>query len=240
MFDIIFLSYREENADENWVNLKSRFSHATRVHGVDGLLEAHKEAARKANTKMFYVIDGDNVITEKFSFSFHPDDEKGLDHTYIWRCMNPVNELVYGYGGIKLFPKRRLLNVDEFDVDMTTSISKERILMKETASVTHFNTSEFSAWKSAFRECVKLSSRTILNQKEDETKERLETWCNVGSDKPYGDYCIEGARFGKLYGESNKEYSENLSKINDFDWLRKYFDRIYDTPSYDDNTKQDK
>ena len=117
---------------------------------------------------------------------------------------------------------------------MTTSISKERILMKDTASTTHFNTSEFSAWKSAFRECVKLSSRIIINQKDYETKERLDVWCNIGEDKPYGEYCTEGARFGKLYGESNKDHAENLSKINDFKWLREYFENIYDTPTFNE------
>ena len=105
MFDIVFLSYKEENANDNWEKLKSRFPYAKRVDGVEGLLNSHREAARRANTKMFYVVDGDNIVSDNFSFSFVPDDNN-LHNTHIWRCLNPVNGLIYGYGGIKLFPKK--------------------------------------------------------------------------------------------------------------------------------------
>ena len=34
MYDIVFISYNESNADKNYAVLKSRFSMAKRVHGV--------------------------------------------------------------------------------------------------------------------------------------------------------------------------------------------------------------
>ena len=37
MFDIIFMSYQEPNADENWQRLVDKFPWARRVHGVKGL-----------------------------------------------------------------------------------------------------------------------------------------------------------------------------------------------------------
>ena len=55
MFDIIFISYKEPNADSNFKDLQSRFPIAQRVHGVKGIHQAHIEAAKKALTKMFYV-----------------------------------------------------------------------------------------------------------------------------------------------------------------------------------------
>ena len=36
---------------------------------------------------------------------------------------NPINDLVYGYGGIKLFPTQMTRDMDTTTPDMTTSIS---------------------------------------------------------------------------------------------------------------------
>ena len=62
MYDIVFISYQEPNADENYNKLLKRFPLAKRVHGVKGIHQAHIEAAKKACTKMFYVVDGDALI----------------------------------------------------------------------------------------------------------------------------------------------------------------------------------
>lgn len=50
MYDIVFISYNEPNAEKNWESLKQRFPSAKRVDGVKGIHEAHKKAAKK----MFY------------------------------------------------------------------------------------------------------------------------------------------------------------------------------------------
>ena len=50
MYDIVFISYQEINAEENWHRLKSRFPMTKRVHGVKGIHNAHIEAATKAFT----------------------------------------------------------------------------------------------------------------------------------------------------------------------------------------------
>ena len=47
MYDIVFISYQEPNADENYDKLKERFPLAKRVHGVKGIHQAHIEAAKK-------------------------------------------------------------------------------------------------------------------------------------------------------------------------------------------------
>ena len=48
--DVIFLSYDEPNADENWADLKSKVPWATRVHGIDGSDAAHRAAGEASNT----------------------------------------------------------------------------------------------------------------------------------------------------------------------------------------------
>jgi hypothetical protein len=95
--------------------------------------------------------------------------------------------------------------------------------MLEVSNITAFNTDTFSAWRSAFRECVKLSSKVIDRQKSDETNRRLETWKTVGKDRPFGEYAILGAIQGEEYGLLNKNNLSELKKINDFDWLLERF-----------------
>ena len=223
MYDIVFISYQEPNADENYNKLLKRFPLAKRVHGVKGIHQAHIAAAKKCFTKMFWIVDGDAHIVDEFKFD-HEVPNHQLDHVHVWRARNSVNGLVYGYGGVKLFPRQMTLDMDITKPDMTTSISRKFKAMQELANITAFNTDPFNTWKSAFRECCKLSSKVIDRQKEAETETRLKIWSSVGKDKPYGEYAIKGAKEGTMYGITNKGNIDALKKINDFDWLREKFD----------------
>ena len=220
MYDIVFISYNEPNADANWELVKYRFPRAKRVDGVKGIHQAHIAAAKKCFTKMFWVVDADAKILDSFKFD-HKVDEYDLETVHVWRSRNPVNDLLYGYGGVKLLPRKLTLNMDTTKPDMTTSISEYFKAMPETSNVTAFNTNEFEAWKGAFRECTKLASKTIDRQNEDETIERLRVWTTVGEDRPFGEYAIKGAIAGREYGLSS---GVDIRLINDFDWLRTQFD----------------
>lgn len=221
MFDVVFISYNEPNAEENWAKLKSRVPFAKRVHGVKGIHQAHIKAASKVFTEMFWVVDGDSELLDSFNF----EDPEGLwtECVYTYKAQNPINGLTYGYGGIKLFPTEMTKNVNVNSVDMTTSISPNFTAVPIIASITKFNTDPFNTWKSAFRECVKLSSKVIEDSYE--TVERLDVWCNVASGD-FAECAIEGAIAGRRYGEANRGNVEALSKINDFDWLKRKFDEL--------------
>ena len=217
MYDIVFISYNELNAEENYNRLSSRFSPPTlkRITGVAGIHNAHIAAAKKAMTKMFWVVDGDAEVLESFDFSYQvPNNE--LDYVHVWRSQNPINGLVYGYGGVKLLPKKLTMNMPLGNVDMTTSISPLFKPMPEISNITAFNTDEFSTWRSAFRECAKLASHTIERTNIEETLRRLDVWCTTGNDKN----AIKGALAGRAYGEKNASNKEALLKLNDFNWLK--------------------
>ena len=72
MLDVIQISYFEPYADDNFELLQLFAPHAKRVQGVKGIFEAHKQAAKIAETQNFYVIDADAVIDEQFNFNFTP------------------------------------------------------------------------------------------------------------------------------------------------------------------------
>jgi hypothetical protein len=223
MYDIVFISYQEPNADENYAALKARFPSVKRVHGINGIHQAHIVAAKRSFTKMFWIVDGDAQIVNDFDFN-HQVSQWEQDTVHVWRSINPINDLVYGYGGVKLFPRQLTIDMDLSKPDMTTSITNKFKAMPNISNITSFNTDPFNTWKSAFRECVKLSSRIIDRQKEDETQRRLQTWCTVGANQSYGIYALDGAKTGALYGTRNQNNIEALKLINDFKWLKDQFD----------------
>jgi hypothetical protein len=222
LYDIIFISYNEPNADENFIKLIERFPRAKRVHGVKGIHQAHIAAAKLATTPMFWVVDGDAVVEDNFEFNLLlPKHDTDIVH--VWLSRNPINDLTYGYGGVKLLPKYLTENMDVNQIDMTMSISSKFKVVQEISNITAFNTDPFNTWKSAFRECVKLASRPNDSKYQDETENRLLAWCILGGERSYGKYAKAGAAAGKQFGIENIANPEALIKINDFDWLLEQF-----------------
>jgi hypothetical protein len=225
-FDIIFISYNETSADINFEKLHNRFPRAIRVHGVTGIHQAHMAAAALSTTPMFWAVDADAIILDNFEFKYEVLAHN-YDQVYVWKSKNSINDLEYGYGGVKLIPKKLALEMNINSVDMTTSMSKKFNVVDQISNITSFNTDPFSTWKSAFRECVKLSSKLIEGQIDNETNHRLDIWCSVGADKKYGLFSIAGANAGRSYGQLHKNNVEALRMINDFNWLRAEFNSRY-------------
>ena len=222
VYDVVFISYNEPNADENYNKLLDVCPRAKRVHGIKGIHQAHITAAKLCDTDMMWIIDGDAVIEKDFNFNLVMSSYD-IDCVHVWRSLNPINNLEYGNGGVKLLPRQLTLDMNTNTSDMTTGISKKFKAMDAVSNINAFNTDAFATWRSAFRECCKLASRVIERQFEEETKLRLDTWCNIGIDKQYGEYAINGARAGRDYGSENKNNLEALKMINDFTWLEEQF-----------------
>ena len=229
-YDVVFISYNESNADANYEKLKLKRPDAKRIHGVKGIHNAHMAAAKLATTKMFWVVDADAVLLDDFNFEieYFPHYDAGnrleqLSTVYVWASKNPINGLVYGHGGVKLLPTDLTIAMDISTTDMTTSISEKFKAENRVSNITAFNTDEYSTWRSAFRECVKLSSKVIDKNYKEETEKRLEIWCTTGKDALYGKFSIGGARCGFRYGVEHIGNKEKLSLINDFDWIRTQF-----------------
>lgn len=225
-YDIVMITYGENNAESNWLDLRNRFPRAKRVDLVKGIHQAHIEAAKMVSTEMFWVVDGDAKIVDDFDFSYiAPVVDLGTVH--VWRSSNPVNGLVYGYGGVKLLPRLATLNMDVSKPDMTTSISSKYKAVKVLSNTTQYDTDEFSVWRSAFRECCKLSSKVIDRQVSSETDERLRTWTELRTDHPFIEASLNGAKAGCEYGAVHAGDLEALKKINDYVWLRNRFEETY-------------
>ncbi len=210
-FDVIFLSYDEDNAEENWADLVAKVPWAKRVHGVKGSDDAHKAAARLSDTDMFVSVDADNIVDPTFF-----DMELDLDHPKLkgkaisWAAKNVINGLEYGNGGLKLWPTQYVLDMkthehaeaDQNQVDFCWEDSY--VQMTNQYSTTHPNGSPRQAWRAGFREGVKMSLSNGLKVDPKNFKKeiwwgnykRLITWCSVGADVEFGEWAMWGARQG--------------------------------------------
>jgi hypothetical protein len=113
------------------------------------------------------------------------------------------------------------------NIDMTTSISTLYKPVNIISNIHKFDVDSFSSWRTAFRECTKLSSQIIDRQISKETLSRLEIWCTVAENTEYKKEIIQGALAGKNYGENNKDNKSKLQLINNYEWLRKIYDEQF-------------
>ena len=219
-YDVFFISYNEPNADFNYQELLKIMPTAKRVNGITGINNAHKRCAELSTTEMFWTIDADTILDIDFNLSFRPElyDKKYL---HLWYTRNPVNNLTYGYGGVKLWPRTAPLSSNRNWLDFTTSVGNIKIV-DAVVSTTYFNTSEYDAWRSGFRESVKLSFN-ITNADSTSVHEsisRLLTWLNDTNNVQFADNAKCGARQGVEYFISNRDEDHNIKLINDFNWLK--------------------
>jgi hypothetical protein len=216
--NVFFLSYSETNADGNWAELQKLAPRGRRVHGIEGVKKAHQEIARQATTDFFFIVDGDNLVDKSFDFTTPRSLEKNT--LYVWRANNPVNDLCYGFGAIKLYSKWLLLeNPKITTVDIATSIAPIYMPIPIVASTTHFNASPLESWRGAFRETAKLTLCLISNPKDFMTQNRLMCWLEKGAERTYGAYCLAGAKAGHLFAKKYSDNTDELLRINDFNWL---------------------
>jgi hypothetical protein len=236
-FDVIFISYDEDNCEENWADLENKVPWAKRVHGVEGSDAAHKAAANLSETDRFISIDADNIVDPSFF-----DMEIDFDHPKLqgkavsWAAKNHINGLEYGNGGVKCWLKQYVLdmktheNSDDGDERNKVDFCWEDsyVQMTNQYSVTHPNGSPRQAFRAGFREGVKMSLSQGGKVNPDNFKKavwwgnykRLITWCSVGADVENGIWAMYGTRLGC--------YKTNLTdwdyiNVRDFEYLNKLF-----------------
>ena len=218
-YDIVFLSYKEAGSTNAYERLTARFN-ATWVKDIEGIFNAHKEAANRVNSDMFWVVDADADISDDFDFSYIPDvyDEEVV---HVWASSNPITGEEYGYGGVKLFNTEQVRNATSWGLDFTTGLSKRFKAMPEVSCVTRFNTDAYSTWRSAFRECVKLTLST-----DPDSDSRLNGWLNPLASAKFWNQAKRGANEGKAFALENKDNLEQLNNINDYNWLYERYNNI--------------
>jgi hypothetical protein len=208
--DIIFLSYDEPNAEENWADLQRKIPWAKRVHGVEGSDAAHKACADLSETKHFVTVDGDTIVDPKFMQVELDLDELGVDDDYqfSWCGKIEANGLMYGNGSLKMWTKDFVKNMkthENTDGSDETSIEfcyfDNYYQLNENYSKSIITATPHQAWRAGFREGVKMSldrgkPTEDINSLWWQNRHRLFIWQMVGCDVPNGIWAVYGARLG--------------------------------------------
>jgi hypothetical protein len=220
--DIIFLSYQEPNAESHFAHLQTLAPSAKHVSGIQGVYEAYRQTAEIAQSEFYYLIDADSYVLPTFDFK-RGAESRSAGEVQVFQARNAVNDLVYGYGGIKLVSREAFRKLDPKSPDCMFGCSSRTRFIKLLASETRFNTGPFEAWKAAFRECSSLAFQTALRMSTAEIEERMYAWCTFGAERPFGIWAIFGAREGRQFAAQHSSDPDILCKINDFTWLREIF-----------------
>jgi len=216
--DIIFLSYDEPCAEQNWKILKENFPRAKRVHGVKGRTAAYHAAANMSETPYFFAVFPTIDLDPNFDFSFQPDRMKDRGH-YIFHATNPVNGLEYGHRAVIMYHKFLCLLTSNPYLDFT--LSQPHTVVPKLCGVSHFNQTPEISWRVAFREVLKLcdTKPTV------ESKYRLKKWCELGKGQ-YASYVQKGALDAVKYYNDNINNKDALLYSYELDWLKEKFRTI--------------
>ena len=222
-YDVVFLSYSEYNIADKWEAFRKICPNAIHITGVKGIMEAHRQAAQTVRTSMFYVVDADANVCPDFKFDYTPAAGQE-NYVHVWRSYNHSINISYGYGGIKLFPTILIRNVKTWNLDFTTSVKTGFVAMSDVSNETVINESAYSAWKAAFRECVKLASSMMPN--DTRSLDRLRAWLNPNDRARFSEWVRKGAVSGTKYGSTYIDNQSMLKKINDYEWLAFMFSQV--------------
>ena len=228
--DLVFLSYDEPNAERNYADLKKKFPWAKRVHGVKGLDAAHKACADVSDEERFVTIDGDTIVDKDFLDVEIDLKALGVDNTYMFSwCGNiDLNGLKYGNGSLKLWTKDFVKNMkthENHDGKDKNSVEfchfPNYYQFNENYSTSYINASPLQAWRSGFREGVKMSidrnaRATRLKELWWQNYHRLLVWMSVGADVENGLWSIYGARMG-CYKVVCTDW--DINQVRDFEYL---------------------
>jgi len=221
--DIVFISNGEPNARSNYLQmtmyLANESRYTNRVHvveGVNGRVAAYHAAARASTTPWFFAVFAKLEVTQRFDWTWQPDRMQQAKH-YIFHAGNPVNGLVYGHQAMIAYNRQLALENTGVGLDFTLDQAHEVVpILSGTAM---YAETPWMAWRTAFREALKL--RASLPDVENEY--RLKVWLKEDSGAiANGHWSSKGAQDAVEYYEEVKGDPTELRKSYEWAWLASY------------------
>lgn len=210
--DIVFISYDEPGAEARYNTLKKRFPRAKWSKGVTGQTLAYMAAASISKTDYFFAVFPKIDIVDDFQFDFQPDRLKHPCH-YIFDCYNEVIDCTYGHDGVILYNKQLVMQTTKPGLDFTLSQPVQTV--NTLSAVNTLDETPLLAWRTAFREVIKLK----LQKPTVESNYRLKKWLAMGKGKN-AEWVNKGAVDGvEFLAQGNDPYMSY-----DFIWIKKYFE----------------
>jgi hypothetical protein len=211
--DIIFISYDEPGAEARYKKLKEKFPRAKWSRGVTGQTLAYMAAAMLSKTDYFFAVFPKIDIVDDFQFDFQPDRLKHPCH-YIFNCYNEVIDCTYGHDGVILYNKQLVMDTRKPGLDFTLSQPVQTV--NTLSAINTLNETPLLAWRTAFREVIKLK----LQKPTVESNYRLKKWLAMGKGKN-----AEWVNKGALDGVEFVEQGNDPYLSYDFIWIKNYFEQ---------------
>ena len=217
--NIVFISNGEPHADHHYRLLKdstyNRNNHVHRVDGVNGRVAAYHAAARASETPWFFAVFAKLEVSPKFNWDWQPDRMQQPKH-YIFHAINPVNGLQYGHQAMIAYNQELVLNNPGLGLDFTLDSAHEVVPIN--SGTAHYNATPWMAWRTAFREVIKLCSSADV-----ESQYRLKQWLTTPrTNVENWAWSVWGAEDAVEYYEAVKGDPTELRKSYEWDWLASY------------------
>lgn len=221
--NIIFISNGESNADKNWDHLWNFIPaghRVIRIKDINSRVDAYRAAAEASDSPWFFAVFAKLEVDPKFDWSWQPDRMQQPKH-YIFHAKNPINGLVYGHMAMIAYNKKLVLENAALGLDFTLDQLHEVVpILSGTA---YYADDKWMAWRSAFRECIKLK-HSLPNI---ENEYRLNQWLTVNNGTDLGEWSCIGAKDAlDYYAKVNGKFDE-LKKSYEWNWLNEYFNQLH-------------
>jgi hypothetical protein len=220
LLDIVFIDNGEPMADDNYLYLKwaAERAHQPNIHrssGVTGRVAAYRAAAELSTTPWFFAVFAKLEVSSTFDWTWQPDRLQEPKH-YIFHAFNPVNGLEYGHQAMIAYNKQLVLANTAPGLDFTLDQAHEVVPI--VSGIANYHYSKWVAWRTAFRECIKL--RHSLPDVENQY--RLSRWLTALNNVSNSEYSIWGAEDAiEYYDAVGGDFTE-LRKSYDWAWLASY------------------
>jgi hypothetical protein len=216
--DIIFISNGESNAEQNWQHLNrvhTGGNRIARVDGVKGRAEAYRAALEASNTDWAFCVFAKLEVNKDFDWTWQPDRLQEAKH-YIFHAHNPVNGLEYGHMGMIAYNKKLVAINTAKGLDFTLDQAHE--VVPVLSGVARYADDPWIAWRSAFRECLKLKD-SLPNI---DSKYRLSQWLRADTTSAVAGWSAIGAQDAVDYYDAVEGDFTKLRLTYEWEYLAEY------------------
>ncbi len=216
--DIVFISNGESNAEQNWEYLHrvhTGYNRITRVDGIKGRAKAYRAALEASTTDWAFCVFAKLEVNPAFDWHWQPDRLQEPKH-YIFHAHNPVNGLEYGHMAMIAYNKKLVAINQAQGLDFT--LDQEHEVVPLLSGVARYADDPWIAWRSAFRECLKLK-HSLPNI---DSKYRLNQWLRADTTSAVAGWSAIGAQDAVDYYDAVEGDFKKLRLTYEWDWLAEH------------------
>jgi hypothetical protein len=223
LLDIVFIDNGEPNADDNWNSLLQIAAQGKnpihRSSGINGRVAAYRAAAESSTTPWFFAVFAKLQVEKKFDWAWQPDRLQEPKH-YIFHAYNPITALTYGHQAIIAYNRELVLSNTAPGLDFTLDQAHEVVPVLSGTAM--YNATAWMTWRTAFRECVKLTHSLPDVENEYRLSQWLSNTRTFRSLLQHSEWSVRGAEDAvEYYEQVNGDFAE-LRKSYDWEWLASY------------------